>query len=251
MSYGERISKLRQKKEITQRQLADKLFVTDKTISSWESNRTEPSMEMLIRLSEILECNVSYLLYGENFKDNIEMEIKVKLTKAEYDNLNEIMKNKGKILLESTQNDVYFKPNFLNDEDTNFSLRIRTIGNRKILTYKKINNEMYCEEYEVEIDNSDNMKKIFDSIGFEIITEVNKKRIIYSYLDKYEVSLDAVDNLGYFIEIEVKEKITDYCEEYNILINNSKKLGLNLNNIINKRYFQMLLEKNNWRKKNE
>ena len=68
-------------------------FVTDKTISSWESNRTEPSMEMLIRLSEILECNVSYLLYGENFKDNIEMEIKVKLTKAEYDNLNEIMKN--------------------------------------------------------------------------------------------------------------------------------------------------------------
>ena len=110
---------------------------------------------------------------------------------------------------------------------------------------------MYCEEYEVEIDNSDNMKKIFDSVGFEIITEVNKKRIIYSYLDKYEVSLDVVDNLGYFIEIEVKEKITDYCEEYNILIKNSKKLGLNLNNIINKRYFQMLLEKNNWRKKNE
>ncbi len=55
MSYGERISKLRQSKNITQKELASKLYVTDKTISSWESNRTEPSLEMIIKLSEILE----------------------------------------------------------------------------------------------------------------------------------------------------------------------------------------------------
>ena len=48
------------------RLLASKLYVTDKTISSWESNRTEPSLEMIIKLSEILQCSASYLLYGEN-----------------------------------------------------------------------------------------------------------------------------------------------------------------------------------------
>ena len=91
MNYGDRISKLRQDKNITQRQLASKLFVTDKTISSWESNRTEPSLEMIIRLSQVLECSASYLLYGDNTKDNVEMEIKIRLDKEEYNYLIEYM----------------------------------------------------------------------------------------------------------------------------------------------------------------
>ena len=101
MNYGKKISKLRQNKNITQKELASKLYVTDKTISSWESNRTEPSLEMIIKLSEILECNPSYLIYSDNLKNNIEMEIKVRLTKEEFENLNKIMESKGEFLLES------------------------------------------------------------------------------------------------------------------------------------------------------
>lgn len=243
MNYGERISKLRQSKNITQKELASKLYVTDKTISSWESNRTEPSLEMIIKLSEILECSASYLLYGDNSRDNIEMEIKIRLAKEEYDNLNDLMKTKGRLLLESNQQDTYYQSNYLIG-DMNKSLRIRTSGNKKILTYKNNNNKMYCEEYEVEIDNSDNLKKIFDSIGLTKITIVNKNRKIYNYLDKYEVSLDKVDNLGYFIEIEVKETINDYLEEYDNLLKISKNLGLNLNNIEQKRYPQLMINNN-------
>ena len=234
MNYGERICKLRQSKNITQKELASKLYVTDKTISSWESNRTEPSLEMIIKLSEILECSASYLLYGANSRDNIEMEIKIRLSKEEYDNLNNLMKTKGRLLLESNQQDTYYQSNNLID-NMNKSLRIRTSGNKKILTYKKHNNKIYCEEYEVGIDNSDNLKKIFDSIGLTKITIVNKNRKIYDYLDKYEVSLDKVDNLGYFIEIEVKKTINDYLEEYDNLLKISKNLGLNLNNIEQKK----------------
>ena len=243
MNYGERISKLRQSKNITQKELASKLYVTDKTISSWESNRTEPSLEMIIKLSEILECSASYLLYGDNSRDNIEMEIKIRLAKEEYDNLNDLMKTKGKLLLESNQQDTYYQSNNLIG-DMNKSLRIRTGGNKKILTYKNKNNEMYCEEYEVEIDNSDNLKKIFDCIGLMKMTIVNKNRKIYNYLDKYEVSLDKVDNLGYFIEIEVKGTINDYLEEYDNLLKISKNLGLNLNNIEQKRYPQLMINNN-------
>ena len=240
MNYGEIISKLRQSKNITQKELASKLYVTDKTISSWESNRTEPSLEMIIKLSEILECGVSYLLYGDNLRDNIEMEIKIRLTKEEYDNLNNLMKTKGRLLLESNQQDIYYQSNYLIG-DMNKSLRIRTSGNKKILTYKNYNSKMYCEEYEVEIDNSGNLEKIFDSIGLAKITIVNKNRKIYNYFDKYEVSLDKVDNLGYFIEIEVKEIINDYLEEYDDLLKISKSLGLNLNNIEQKRYPQLMI----------
>ena len=242
MNYGERISKLRENKRITQKDLASKLYVTDKTISSWESNRTEPSLEMVIKLSEVLECSAGYLLYGNTLKDNVEMEIKVRLSKDEYDNLNETMKISGKFLLESSQQDTYYQPVYLNNDMTKL-LRIRLSGNKKILTYKNLNNKMYCEEYDVEIDNSNNLEKIFDSIGLKKITVIKKNRRNYSYLDKYEVSLDKVDDLGYFIEIEVKHTIKDYIEEYDELLKNSKKLGLNLNNIVRERYSQLMINK--------
>ena len=240
MNYGDRISKLRQDRNITQRQLASEVFVTDKTISSWESNRTEPSLEMIIRLSEVLECSASYLLYGNNYKDNVEMEIKIKLDEEEYNELIESMKEKGKFIIESNQHDTYYQSDCLN-VDIDGLLRIRENGNKKVLTYKNNDNKMYCDEYEVGIDNSDNLDKIFSFIGLKKTIEVNKNRKIYSYLDKYEVSLDKVEGLGYYIEIEVKEKIENYLEEYDELLKNSKKLGLNLNNIENRRYPQLMI----------
>ncbi len=198
---------------------------------------------MIIKLSEVLECSASYLLYGDNSKDSVEMEIKVKLTKDEYNNLSEIMEEKGKFLLESNQCDTYYQSDYLN-ADMNKWLRIRVSGNKKIVTYKNINNKMYCDEYEVEIDNNDNLEKIFGAIGLKKIIVVNKNRKNYSYLDKYEVSLDKVDNLGYFIEIEVKKNIDDYLKEYDDLLKNSRKLGLNLNNIEPKRYPQLMINNN-------
>ena len=64
---------------------------------------------------------------------------------------------------------------------------------------------MYCDEYEVEIDDDKNLDKIFQILGLEKIATVSKVRNTYFYLNKYEVALDYVDNLGYFIEIEVKK----------------------------------------------
>ena len=141
-------------------------------------------------------------------KIKIEMEIKIKLTKEEYENMNKTMKSIGKFLLQSNQQDIYYQLDYLGEE-INKLLRLRLSGNKKVLTYKIYNNIMYYEEYEVEINNSNNIMKIFDFIGLKKITEVKKERMIYSYQDKYEISLDKVDNLGYFIEIEVKGTINN------------------------------------------
>ena len=94
MKIGERLKELRNKKKITQVDLANKLYVTDKTISSWESNRTEPSLEILVNISEILDCSVGYLIYGDNPKSDIETEIKVKISEKEYKELIQLLKNK-------------------------------------------------------------------------------------------------------------------------------------------------------------
>ena len=62
MNIGDTISKLRKEKGITQQDLASKLNVSPKTISSWENNRNIPSIDMLILLSNELNTNIDVLL---------------------------------------------------------------------------------------------------------------------------------------------------------------------------------------------
>ncbi len=248
MNVGSRISNLRKEKNLTQQELATKLFVTDKTISSWESNRTEPGLEMLIRLGEALDCSVSYLIYGDIDKNDIETEIKVKLSKGEYKQLELFVKKNAIYVKENKQVDTYYQPTyrkFLNEGEITEWLRIGKRGNKKILNYKNWYDNKYCDEYEVEIDNEENLHKIFQILGLEIIATVDKVRTTYLYLDKYEVALDYVEELGYFVEIEVKKYTDSIMNEYDALLKIAKNLGLNLDNIDQKGYPYHLIYKEN------
>lgn len=241
MNFGKRIATLRKKKNLTQQELADKLFVTDKTVSSWEQNRTEPSLELIIKLSEILSCTASYLIYGDTVKNDLETEIKIKITQQEYKLLHKFFQQNAKFLNENYQSDTYYQPThrkFLKKgtEDIAEWLRIGIRGNKKILNYKNWYSNMYCDEYEVEIDDEKNLEKILSVLGLEKITCVNKKRETYYYLNKYEIALDYVEMLGYFIEIEVKEYNKPVLEEYDSLLKVAKKLNLNLDNIDKRGY---------------
>lgn len=62
---GEFIFKLRKGKNLTQKQLAEKLNVTNKAISKWERGLGAPDVSLLRQLSEILEISVNELLLGE------------------------------------------------------------------------------------------------------------------------------------------------------------------------------------------
>lgn len=235
MNIGERISKLRTLKKLSQEELAERLFVSNKTISSWETNRTEPGLENIVKLSEILDCSVVYLIYGDIKKNDLETEIKIKVTKDKFNSLNLYMQKNAHYLNSSKQIDKYYQPTyrkFLND-DKNITewLRIGIRGNKKILNYKNWYDHMYCDEYEVEIDNETNLSKIFKILGLEEIVIVNKTRTTYSYLDKFEVALDYVKDLGYYIEIEVKKYDEEAVEEYYNLLKLAQKLELNLDDI--------------------
>ena len=62
---GKFIAQLRHEQGLTQQQLADKLGVTDKTISRWENANYMPDISMLQELSAVLGVNESELLCGE------------------------------------------------------------------------------------------------------------------------------------------------------------------------------------------
>ena len=59
---NKRISELRTSFGWTQVQLAQKIEVTKQTISNWENDNIQPSIDMLIKLSKIFNVSTDYLL---------------------------------------------------------------------------------------------------------------------------------------------------------------------------------------------
>lgn len=62
MTFGAKLSKLRKDNNYTQEQLAGLLGVSRQSISKWESDVAYPETDKLIRLSELFQCSLDYLL---------------------------------------------------------------------------------------------------------------------------------------------------------------------------------------------
>ena len=67
MSYvtGNTIKELREKKQLTQKQLSDILKVSDKTISKWETGRGLPDVGIITELASVLGVSLAELLNGQ------------------------------------------------------------------------------------------------------------------------------------------------------------------------------------------
>ena len=67
---GKTIASLRKKKNLTQQQLGDKLFVTDKAVSKWERGLSLPDITIIEKLADILDTEI---LQKEN-KNKVDIE---------------------------------------------------------------------------------------------------------------------------------------------------------------------------------
>ena len=68
------ISKRRKELGLTQQELADKLFVSDKVISKWETGKSVPDTSILVELANVLEISLDELL--KSGKEGTEQSIK-------------------------------------------------------------------------------------------------------------------------------------------------------------------------------
>lgn len=65
ISQGERIKKLRKSKEITQRELAEALGLSEQAVSKWENNASNPSGANLMRIARLFGVSVAYFYQPE------------------------------------------------------------------------------------------------------------------------------------------------------------------------------------------
>ena len=61
---GKNIRDLRISRNLTQEELADKLFVTRQTVSNYETGKSRPDVDMILRIAEILDTDANTVFYG-------------------------------------------------------------------------------------------------------------------------------------------------------------------------------------------
>lgn len=96
IKIGKFIADERKARKYTQRELADKLGISDKTISKWERGNGFPEVSLLLPLCNELEITVNELLAGERLQ---EVDYKKKAEENMVNLVQETQENKKRILL--------------------------------------------------------------------------------------------------------------------------------------------------------
>lgn len=66
---GKNIRDLRAQRNLTQDALAERLFVTRQTVSNYETGKSRPDIDMLMRIAETLDTDIHTILYGPQPRD--------------------------------------------------------------------------------------------------------------------------------------------------------------------------------------
>jgi predicted adenylyl cyclase CyaB len=186
-----------------------------------------------------------------------EIEIKIKLNAKEIHILQDWLlvnaKNLGvhKITdyyLDNPRSSFYFKSK-KGFKDALNHLRVRFFGEKNFVCYKKrtINEQgsTVCgDELETEVFDGNSFLEMFKLLGFADQVVIKKVRNIFLFENKFEIVIDEVDNLGTFVEIELKnfnEGVDHGMQEiYGLL----KKVGIKEFILFDRGYLCMTLNSN-------
>ena len=84
---GEFLKQLRKEKGITQEQLAERFYVSGRTVSRWETGSNLPDLSILVELADYYDVDIREIIDGERKSENMNNETKETLMKvAEYTN---------------------------------------------------------------------------------------------------------------------------------------------------------------------
>ena len=73
---GSFLKELRKEKGITQEEFAEKLSVSGRTVSRWETGTNMPDISLLVEISEFFEVSIPEIINGERKSENMKEEVK-------------------------------------------------------------------------------------------------------------------------------------------------------------------------------
>ena len=207
---GEFIKQKRKDKKLTQKELAEKLSITDRAISKWERGICCPDISILKELSSILDISINELLSGEEIK-KIEKEQSENILVETVKQYTTVEKKKNKRLIIFTLILLVFYVGLVfamyltyNQVNKNDKLNWNTYRNKEILdkyftalenydyeTLKDMERDSYtngvpivvedeakCDEYQEQRNNGELLSgpeticklKYFEEIGLKLVS---------------------------------------------------------------------------------
>ena len=158
----------------------------------------------------------------------IEVEVKARIDS--FEEMEKRLKDLGAVKTKDEfQEDIYFASPIVDFAETDEALRIRTTNNDTFITYKgpKLNEKAKTrKEVEMTIESAAKASDIFTEIGFTPARTVKKSRQYYRY-ENFEISLDDVEGLPPYMEIEIAlSDSEDYTEAQNRIFKLFEKLNI-------------------------
>ena len=163
-----------------------------------------------------------------------EIEIKTPVDKKTFERVKIKLEKTSRFIHKSHHIDTYYNPihvDFIKHKVPYKWLSIRARNGTTILNFKhwyknKDGEFTHCDEYETKIDKKDQIEKIFVKLDIVKISKVDKTRWKFKVDDKFEVCLDFVCDLGYFVEIETIKDFPSVAKARESLFAYAKSLGL-------------------------
>lgn len=167
-----------------------------------------------------------------------EIEIRFRLSEIKKDEIMKLLQNKGWSPKRTKQIDTYFcSPEFVKQKERPYIVRIRESETKKILTYKSTIINGAWEEIETQVEDAVVIKKILGYLNLESFLVIDKERLTGKVGD-IEINIDQIKDLGLYVEFEVISD--DVKKGKKRILNFSSQLNLELNDIVNGGYVQLM-----------
>lgn len=201
IKIGKFISSLRKEKGYTQEQLAEKLNVSNKSISRWENGNTMPDLSLIPKLCEILGISINELLSGERIESD---EYQKKLEENIIINMD---------LLKKKING--FTKRFMFVVIGIFILLV--IGLLALISYKELTyTKIYLDDDNVQISACEEK----DYLGFTVSTKDETPFMFNSYYEE-ETKTYVIENLFRYLD---KDNLKDVVPATTLLFDKEDKI---------------------------
>lgn len=250
---GRFIAKKRKEKNLTQKELALKLNITDRAVSKWERGMGCPDISLLEELSKILDISIIELLNGEEVAEINEKNIidSMKFSKENYKN--KIINNLNTILITiiiiiisiltflNIINSINLNKKGLNNlNQLNIENSLNNIEN-KIKIIKNNKGKYSDDDYKKITIYINSLNKLFSNETKQFLYKKNYtlkdyyKFKDYSYNNFY-VNYNNLNDSLYYTLIKYDTNIIDNMIKYERLNNNLIQINSNISNIIDNSY---------------
>ena len=181
---GAVIKRLRENKKMTQDQLAQKIFVTSKAVSKWETGKGFPDVGLLESLGKALDVSVIELLSGEDITN---LNKACNMAKGKFyvcPVCGNVIQTSGEAVISCCG--ITLPPLEAESPDQDHELKIETVEDEYFVT---INHPMTKEHYISFIvaisDNGIQLVKLYPESNAQARFKINRVRKLYAYCNRH------------------------------------------------------------------